>query len=500
MFSGRKKIFLSALLGLVVIGVIGITKAGLLTKHPVCKGCNVIVISLDQVRAKSLPCFGYSQDTAPNLCAFASKAYVFSNAYATASRTQDSHFSMVTGLYPSSHTMTLPYASKLPSDVTTLAELLKKDGYRTYFFGPPADPHLPLTRGLERGFDKTFDADEPQAWIKTMESISTQAGVLKQPSFIMMHTYAAHEPYMPDPEDLKMFYTGAQRKDMNYEDLCAVTYEKLTQIHPDLIRTLGKISGSYCDRLDQYQYHDVGNYRDYDDTYTIFNNKYWEQFADLPVEERARYTHALYVAQIHMLDRELGKFFAYLDTHKWLENTVVVIVGDQGDEFFEHTSYSHGWSLYDEVLHVPFIVYVPNSKADRSDTLVSLVDIVPTVYGVIGKKLRIPVAGYNVFSKKVHDMVISEHVSDGAISLRTGNYTLIRRIRNGAFQLELYDRVKDPGELTNIFKNNKVIVDSLLRKYKELQETFPKHIGPSDPLPTWLNEEDKKNLIRSGYF
>lgn len=500
MDTGRKKTVLGFALFLVIIGVVFGVWKWWEASVPTCAGCNVIVISLDQVRAKSLPCFGYNENTAPNLCTFSAKSHIFTNAYATASRTQDSHFSMVTGLYPSSHTMTLPYASKLPPDVMTFAELLKQDGYRTYFFGPPADPHLPLTRGLERGFDKTFDADDPQSWINSMEQIATASGVSSQPSFYFMHTYFAHEPYMPNPEDLKLFYNGPEIKQMNYEDLCKYTYTKLKSMRPDLIAEVAGDTRSFCQKLEDDQQKQVTNYSDFNDVYTIFNDQFWRQFEGLPLDQRATFTHALYIAQIHMLDTALGKFFDYLDKRNLLKNTIVVIVGDQGDEFFEHTSYSHGWSLYDEVLRVPFIAYSPNSGAGRSDKLVSLVDIMPTVFRLLGKTLGITVAGYDAFSRKTHNMIISEHVSDGAVSLRTDKYTLIRRIKNGAFQLELYDRAKDPGELQNIFKNNTTAVEKLLKEYKELQLTFPKHTSTPDPLPTWINEEDKKNLIKSGYF
>lgn len=485
---------------LIVLIVLGVWYTGVFTQRPLCKNCNVMVISLDQVRAKSLPCFGYIQNTAPHLCAFAAKSHVFTNAYATASRTLDSHFSMVTGLYPSSHGMTLPYASKLSADIPTLAELLKQGGYKTYFFGPPDDPHLPLTRGLERGFDKTFDADDPQAWIQSMEAIATMSGRTTQPSFFFMHTYAAHEPYMPNDEDLKLFYDGPDRKQMTYVDLCKYTFMKLKKIRPDLMVEISGDSQSYCVKLEEDQQQYVTNYADFNDIYTIFNDQYWRQFDSLAKDERAQFTHALYAAQIHMLDTALGTFFEYLDKRRLLENTIVIIVGDQGDEFFEHDSYSHGWSLYDEVLRVPFIAYIPKTGSSRSDKLISLVDILPTVFTIIRRTVPVKVAGIDVFSRARHNMIIAEHMSDGALALRTDKHTLIRRILHGAFQVELYDRASDSGELMNIFKNNTGIVTSLLDDYRKLQEASPKYTGILDPLPTWIEEGDRKRLIESGYF
>lgn len=468
---------------------------------PVCRGCNVMVISLDQVRAKSLPCFGYAENTAPNLCGFAGKSSVFLNAYTTASRTMPAHFSMMTSLYPSAHGMNLPYADELSKDIPTLTELLKKEGYGTYFLGPTADPHLPIHGGLGRDFDRVFEADDPDLWMRTMDAIATISGKSARPSFFFMHTYDAHEPYIPDDQELNLFYRGPERTRLTYEELCRFTYEKLQTLRGNQVEIFLKEGQTYCLLLEEYQTQHVGNAKDFDDSYTVFNDAYWRQFDDLPVSQRAAYAHALYIAQIHALDKKLGTFFDYLEKKGFMKNTVVVIVGDQGDEFWEHGSYSHGWSLYTEVLRVPFIVYRPGQPATKSDTLVSVVDIVPTLFGVLGKSPNILTAGLDVFSRTAHDMVVAEHVSDGGVGLRTDRYTLIRRITDGSFQTELFDARKDPDEKENIFSGNEKIAESLFDRYTRLRSGFPDRAGGSpDALPTWLKGKDRENLIQSGYF
>lgn len=484
----------------ILSGWIFLQRSGWLQTAPECKGCNVILISLDQVRAKSLPCFGYSQNSAPNLCRFADSSFIFTNAYATASRTLDAHFSMITSLYPSTHGMNLPYATKLSPSVPTLAELLKKEGYNTYFFGPEGDPHLPIGWGLERGFDQTFAADNPGSWIRTMDTIATQTAKLKQPSFFFMHTYDAHEPYMPDAEDIALFYDGSDRKLMSYDDLCYFTYSKLMALHPDIVVDTPKDSRPYCKRLDAYTQNYIEDFNDYNDTYAIFNDRYWHQFDDLSTPEKARYTHALYVAAIYLLDIQLGEFFTYLEKKGMMQNSIIIIVGDQGDEFFEHGSYSHGWSLYNEVLHVPFIVYVPHSTPKKSQKLVSQVDILPTIFSLLRKPVTVSIAGIDMFSRKIHTMILAEHVSDGALALRTSAYTLIRRIVGDGFQIELYDVKNDPEEKHNVYKGNTQIVKSLFNEYKALQSGFPKYLHTPAPLPTWIGENDRKSLIESGYF
>lgn len=463
---------------------------------PRCKNCNVMLISLDQVRAKSLPCFGYGQNTMPNLCKFASRSHIFTNAYATASRTLDSHFSMFTSLYPSAHKMNLPYSSKLPVTAPTIAELLKKEGYQAYYFGVTGDPHLPIAEGIGRGFDGVFDADEPRLWTEAMEKLMAQQGNDEKPDFYFFHTYAAHEPFMPDKADLELFYNGPDRPLMTYEEICRFSYERLRRAHPEF----NSINPSYCERVEEYKKEYVSDFEGFDTTYAIFNDRYWQQFDDMPEGERAVYTHTLYAAQMYRLDRELGDFLKRIEDKGMLENTMIIIVGDQGDEFFEHGSYSHGWSLYREVLQVPFIVYMPGNPPGREDKLVSLIDILPTVFGAIGKKISADISGMDVFSPRTHTMVISEHVSDGALSLRTVQHTLIRRLSETGPEIELYDRKSDPDEQTDISADEPDVINTLLLDYKKLYAEFPKHEGTMVPLPSWISEEDRDKLIESGYF
>lgn len=467
---------------------------------PMCRDCNVMLISLDQVRAKSLPCFGYGQNTMPGLCAFAKKSHVYTNAYATASRTHDSHFSMMTSLYPETHTMNLPYSSILPEGIPTLAESLKGLGYQTYYLGVTKDPHLPLDRGMERGFTSIYEADDPGSWIATLDALALDPDRLKKKSFFFMHTYMAHEPYMPDEETLSRFYKGTDRKRMTYDDLCALTYAKLMSLRPELRGGHPNDTRNTCDKLAEFQGMSNKTYEEYNDVYTIINEEYWKQFDHLGKQEKSEYIHALYSAQLYILDQELTKFFTYLTEKNFMENTTIIIVGDQGDEFFEHDSYSHGNTLYNEVLHVPFVVYVPKSRSGRSGRLVSLVDIFPTIHDVLDNRTTFPISGISVFSPVRHIAVLAEHVSDGAVAVITDRFKFIRGIAEGKTSVMLYDLKRDPAEKINIADEHKVITGALLRVYRELQRGFPDIAPRSDPLPSWINDQDRKTLIESGYF
>ncbi len=90
---------------------------------------NVILISIDTLRADHLSCYGYKRPITPNLDRLASEGILFKNAYSTAVWTPPAHASMLTGLYPSQHGVV--HQNKLRSDIQTVAEHLQRNGYHT---------------------------------------------------------------------------------------------------------------------------------------------------------------------------------------------------------------------------------------------------------------------------------------------------------------------------------------------------------------------------------
>ncbi len=465
---------------------------------PLCPGCNVVVISLDQVRANSIPCFGYGQNTMPNLCRLAEKSAKFTRAYATASRTLDAHFSMLTGRYPSAHGMNLPYASTLSATIQTMPEYFKYNGYQTNFLGPVADPHIPVTRGVERGFDKVLYADDPASWTKFMKSQDASGSASRKPSFYFLHTYEAHEPFIPKESTFRRFYDGKSAIPISYKSLCDYTYGKLKSLHPDRLNT-PRMPDNSCEAIGDYVAAYADTFKEFDDTYTIFNEKYWSLFDSLSALERKRYVHALYAGALFELDADLGNFFAYLTESGKMQNTVIVIVGDQGDEFWEHGNYSHGWSLYNEVLRVPFIVYIPKHRTFTSGKLMSLVDIFPTVARIVGGRSPLGISGVDAFSMRQHRAVLAEHVTNGATAVIARTYKIIERREQDGRQVELFNLAHDPQETDNLYEENSVWADRILEKFRQVQ---PATYGDDPPgaLPTWMDENDRQELIDSGYF
>lgn len=462
-----------------------------------CVGCNVIVISVGTFRADRLPCYGYRRQTTPVLCAFAERAYVYERAYATASKTLDASFSLLTGLYPSSHGMTVPFSSVLHPKITTLPQLLRADGYRTLFMGPSGDPHLPLAKGFGRGFEETYDADDPAAWTRVFSGLRREASASARPFFAYLHSYMPHEPYMPEPADIRRFYDREPPVVPSYDTLCADTYRKLRELHPD--RLSGVMPLRICDAVESYRKTYAGS-SDFDETYAMANDAYWQEFEGLGDAEKAGYTSALYDARLFEFDRELGAFLSYASEAGILKNSIVVITGDHGDEFFEHGGYSHGYTLYSEVIRVPLVISVPGFTGARVRKLASTVDILPTILALIGARMEPAVSGINLFSRAEHRAVLAEHVSDGLYSVVSKRYAFFSDRTGNTETKELYALQNDPEEQKNIYRNHSGIAESMERIYRIMQRSSPSFPRMERPFPDWMRQQEKDRLIRTGYF
>jgi arylsulfatase A-like enzyme len=172
-------------------------------EHP-----NVLLISLDTLRAQSLGTYGYGRDTSPFLDSVARRGTLFENAITASVTTSPSHMSLFTGLYPINHGIREGLHRKFPH-VVTLAERLREAGYRTAAF--TENGYLVRRRGFGDGFDQytenrgergkapgqvrlTFD--QSRRWLEANREV---------PFFLFVHTYEVHSPYDPDEPYASLF-------------------------------------------------------------------------------------------------------------------------------------------------------------------------------------------------------------------------------------------------------------------------------------------------------
>ncbi len=300
---------------------------------------NIILLSIDTLRADRLGAYGYKRPTTPNIDAFAKESSVFLNAVTAAPWTLPSHLSMLTGLYPSVHGVSRSRGQRLAKDIPLLAEVLKKQGYKNFAY--TAGGYLSAAYGFDRGFDEYFpkkhrklsgDKGFNSTISRTQARIEEFHG--KEPFFIFMHTYDVHCPYTPPEPYFSQFKSeGAEF-----------------------------ITPNRC-----------GN--------PSYNNMNLTPANGLFLSDR-------YDGAVRWVDDLFGNFFRFLKEKNILEDTVVIITSDHGEEFFEHGRIGHQSSLYRELLMVPLIVKVPGASAREIKSHVNVVDIYPTILALAGVEME----------------------------------------------------------------------------------------------------------------
>lgn len=166
---------------------------------------NVVLIVLDAMRADHLPFYGYPKNTAPFLTELASCGVVFENAFSTSSWTAPATASIFTSLYPFQHSVTTGYLTsmghklelnRIPENVETITELLKKNGYKTYCIGD--NINICEAMGFDQGFDrfKSFLYKDELEMDRQLVAWSEEIKAQKK-YFLYIHYNDTHFPYHP---------------------------------------------------------------------------------------------------------------------------------------------------------------------------------------------------------------------------------------------------------------------------------------------------------------
>ncbi|HIE26324.1 TPA: hypothetical protein EYP66_03460 [Candidatus Poribacteria bacterium] len=308
---------------------------------------NVILISIDSLRADHLGCYRYPKTTSPNIDSLANEGVVFTNAISTTTWTLPAHISMLTSLYPEVHQV-IHDGKKLSDRAVVCAEIMKEAGYLTAGF--VSGPYLSSKFGYNQGFDLyddyTINYSSNEASHHGITSPQIHRQVIKwlkqsyrSPFFLFIHYWDVHYDYAPPPPFDAMFdpdYTGT----ITGED-----YERNERINPQMPK------------------------------------------------RALEHIIALYDGEIAFTDSYIGKLMKHLKHLGVYDNTMIILTSDHGDEFFEHGHKCHRNNLFDETLRVPLIIKFPSGRGGpaslnplrrRLNQQVSIVDIVPTFLDYLG--------------------------------------------------------------------------------------------------------------------
>ena len=303
---------------------------------PEVRKLNVLLVVLDTTRADAVEGYGGRNVYTPTLRKLASEGALFQNARTTSAWTLPSHGSLFTGLFPSRHGAHAE-GSGLDPALTTLPDLL---GQTHASAGFSENPHIIEARGFARGFDhfeETWREQETYAVPPpTEERIAKwfEERDATQPFFLFVNLMTPHLPYMPTPEHQA--------------------------------RMVPKLDASIID-----------NFRGFEEGHARLQNMGKLGFG----RPEFSILRALYHADVATADTRLNNILGLIGGDTVLDDTLVIVAGDHGENIGDHGLMEHQFCLYESLLRVPLIVRLPGDFAPGSnrDEPVQLVDVMPTI-------------------------------------------------------------------------------------------------------------------------
>lgn len=394
---------------------------------------NVILVSIDTLRADHVGAYGYDRATTPALDALAKDGALFLNTYASSPWTLPSHATLLTGTEAVHHKVRYE-DERLDPGRATLADLMRSAGY--FCGASTGGGFLSPAYGFSKGFSSyemgQGDIAGPRlAEAAARAAISWLRANADKEFFLFLHTYQVHSPYYSPPPYDAMF-TGPSAKWKKFD-----TVEDLG----------GKLA-----------------------------------FFKALTEDERRNVVGLYDGEIRYTDDALiGPVNAELKRLGLYDGTFIVVLSDHGEEFYEHGSWGHSHNVYDESLKVPLVMKFPGSRpaGTKLAPAVRLTDVLPTILeeaGVPfdpaafdGRSLRPVIDG-----RETADRPVTADVAENVLGFRTPFRIAVssgrdKLIMNDMFKpealaafpapppvppaVELYDLARDPGEKTNLARD-----------------------------------------------
>jgi len=424
---------------------------------------NIVLITIDTLRADHLSCYGYERKTSPNIDKIAEKGIIFKNVIAPSSWTAPSMASLFTSVYPINHGVMHGIGYKknknkqevFSEELITLAEILQYD-YTT--FGVASNLHLNDKFGFARGFDYFKCLSFLPAPSVNKVIYSWEDKIKKSDKFFLwVHYFDPHNPYEARKPWIGRYTSKALIQRLN---LSKKPWHKLLKI-------IGKEPQALSNLI------------------------------------------ALYDSEINYVDLYIGELFQRFELDK---ETLIIITSDHGEEFLEHGELGHGNNLYQETIHIPLIIKLPHSsKKEIVEKYVNLIDIMPTILNILdinppeqtlGKSLwgdKRPLLWLKrlIFRKKKSEYSFSQLDETSILkTIITPEWKYIYNYKDETEQL--YNIKSDPLELYNLVGKN-------IKQRNKLKEQLFNWVSYSKKYPTkknpfQLSPEEKEELKKLGYI
>jgi arylsulfatase A-like enzyme len=448
---------------------------------------NVLLITLDAVRADRLGAYGYRLETTPALDGLARKGVRFADASVAWPKTWPSMAALITGRYPTSNGVRLRPRRPLPAENVTLAEALRDAGYATG--AVVTNVNLGRAFGFDQGFDRFVESWVDEALRQTGQptfenapglvkrftnaSITTRQAIellgelgARRPFFVWLHYIDPHGPYLPPPEYARLF-TGARRAaPVRLEEV--PPYQR--QIDPETGETATDIA----------------------------------------------FYAAQYDREIRYVDDQLGLLFAMLAGRGLARNTLIVVTSDHGESLDENRYYlEHGNVPYQSNAAVPLIFALEGRLARRVvDAPVGVIDVYPTILDLAGAPPQPGVQGTSLVpllegsrdGGPAFVFVESGHVEPTQLSVRRGPWKLVHlrsprdRIWLARREVELYDLSRDPHERDDARAEYPGVAAELEAALAAWLRDTPRFAGGGRTDPLQLDPAGREMLRDLGYL
>lgn len=486
---------------------------------------NLLLITIDALRADHLGCLGYSRKVSPHIDQLASQGTLFTQAIANGPRSPASFPSILASIYQSTGA-----EQGIPQEAATLAEVLKKHGYATAGFCA-GNVYISRYYGYQRGFDLFQDFLTLESGEERPSRESTgKLAPLKRLARRILENSGRYDPAF-------LLFSSALRGQKNIADMA-----KSEDVHPfEAGEKLNEHAIAWLSRpLDRpfflwLHYMDVhfpylprvSRYRPSD--YGRFALSLMCLLAGLYAYPR-RVLVDLYDERIRDADEIIARFLNWLQDRGLYEDTLIVLTADHGEEFREHGGWVHGAKLYDELLHVPLIMRGPGlARGAVVTSQMGLIDLVPTILDLLGVEDKVESFQGSSFLPRLGDnqaglserYVFSQeiHLGGGRAPLwgadSKGNKLYrIRSCRSPDWKyiwdeegdrMELYNLRLDPKETRNLVDSEPQVAsrfESILREqFSKLDSIQPVSVKADRGV---LSPREEEVLIRRlrdlGYF
>jgi arylsulfatase len=440
---------------------------------PAPRPANLVLVTVDTLRADHLGFAGYPRDTSPHLDALAREGTAFARCYSVSATTGAAHVSLFTSLLPFEHGV-LANRQRYPRGLPSLMTALRARGYRTAGFVSS------VVVGRKSGLQDEFDHFDDQGTVvelnrpgrperpaaATLEAAANFLAGLPAatPFFLWVHLIDPHGPYQA-PEEPDRFVGDA-------------TFGAAPRLLP--IGASDWVFG----QIPAYQI--LGGRRE----------------ADFYI--------ARYDAEIRYADEALGRFFTRLRELRLYDESLLVVTADHGETLDEpgHKRYfAHGTITYEEVVRIPLIVREPRGgarlrAASPAEPVTSL-DVAPTVLDLLDHP---PLAGSRgrsllrgsaraeepFFSLGAYGSELLEKTIGTQFSVRRGPWRYVVNSQDGSE--ELYDHRADPGERVNVAAGQAAALDALRAEVAALMAK-----GSRPAAPVEMTPEHRQALRSLGY-